>query len=224
MDRMKSICFSCVLFAFLLLPLCVSANDVAVPQPRFEHTYTMSDFRANRDAVKYEIPENGIYKIVPRTKNTGLWTHFLLPDAARNYAEWAVTANVRASEGPAVGVGLWNGDDGYALFVFPDGNGFFNCYEKKKPVWTDAFVVANLAFPARVTIERDANGSMMARINGTVVSARLLDVDYKKPKATGVTSVSFATHSQKTVAGYPALYESLYVQGWGAREAQSLFQ
>ena len=202
----------------------LAADTGASPDERFRRTFDARDFRLNQDGLKYEVPENAAYKIIPRLKNTEIWTHFAVPSEAKSYLEWTVTAIVRGSDGPAAGVALWGESDGYALYVYPDGKGMLRQYEGKKPVWTKEFSVQSFAYPANLTILRDANGSVLAKVDDAVVAVKLLDVDVRKPKTTDVVSASFATRRAGGRDGASASYERLDVEGWGTRDVSRLFE
>ena len=196
-----------------------AADPAAVTGERFKRSFDTKDFRLNQDGLKYEVPENAAYKIIPRLKNAEIWTHFPIPAEAGSYLEWIVTAIVRASDGPAAGVALWGESNGFALYVYPDGRGFLRQYEGKKSVGTKEFTVQNFAYPANLTIWRDANGSIVAKVDDVVVAVHLLDVDVQTPKTTGVTSVSFATIASGAANGKNGVsYERLDVEGWGKRK------
>jgi hypothetical protein len=203
----------------LFVSSCLFAADTTAPQDeRFKRSFGAKDFRLNQDSMKYEVPENAAYRIIPRLKNTDVWSGFPVPSEAKSYIEWVVTAVVRGSDGPAAGVALWGESDGFALCVYPDGKGFLRQYENKKAVWTKEFSIENFAFPANLTIWRDANGSVIAKVDGVVIAMKLLDVDTRRPKTTDVTSVSFATRATGGKTGGAATYEKLDVEGWGTRD------
>jgi hypothetical protein len=208
-----------VLSIVLFASSCLFAADATAPQDeRFKRSFDIKDFRLNQDGMKYEVPENAAYRIIPRLKNTEIWSGFPVPSEAKSYLEWVVTAIVRGSDGPAAGVALWGESDGFALYVYPDGKGVLRQYENRKSVWTKEFSIENFAFPANLTIWRDANGSVIAKVDGVVVAMKLLDVDVSKPKTTEVTSVSFATRATAGKTGVSATYEKLDVEGWGTRD------
>ncbi len=214
-----------VLVLVLFCSSCLLAADPAtVTAERFKRSFDVKDFTLNQDGLKYEVPENAGYKIIPRLKNTEVWTNFPIPAEAKSYLEWTVTAIVRASEGPAAGVALWGENSGFALYVYPDGRGLFRQYEEKKPVWTQEFSIRNFAYPANLTIWRDKNGSIVAKVDDFVVAVHLLDVDVRKAKTTEVTSVSFATHATDGKSGTSASYERLDVEAQGVRDALRLFE
>ncbi|MDL2264555.1 hypothetical protein LJC31_07880 [Synergistaceae bacterium OttesenSCG-928-I11] len=217
--------FFLILAFALFSSSCLFAADTAeVPAERFKHSFDAKNFKLNQDGMKYEVPENAAYKIIPRLKNTEIWTNFPVPSEAKSYLEWVVTAIVRGSDGPGAGVALWGESDGFALYVYPDGRGLLRQYEGKKPVWTKEFSVKNFAYPANLTIWRDANGSIVAKVDGIVVATKLLDVDVRKPQTTEVTSVSFATRATGGKSGASASYEKLDVEGWGTRDTSHLFK
>lgn len=217
--------FFLALALVLLASSCLCAADsAAVTAERFQRSLGANDFRLNQDALKYEVPENGAYKIIPRRKNSEVWTNFPVPSETRSYLEWIVTAIVRASDGPAAGVALWGENDGFSLCVYPDGRGLLRRHEGKKAVWTKEFTVQNFAYPANLTIWRDANGSVVAKVDEAVVAAHLLDVDAQKPKTTEVISVSFATRAAGSKSGASASYERLDVEGWGTRDLSPLLR
>jgi hypothetical protein len=226
MLRLPSWCSRAVIFlsvfACLFYAGVVFASDVPGAQERFELSFGQGDFRVTQDAVRYELPENGMYKIIPRSRNSMVWTQFPLPENASRYKEWTVTANVNSSEGAGAGVGVWYDDGGYMLLFFPDGRGLMRYYEGKSVGWSSEIKVANFAFPAKVSITRDVNGSMIGRVNEAIVAVRLVGVDLKKTKLPMVKSVSFATLSQGQSGTGSATYERLDVQAWGQNEIKGL--
>jgi hypothetical protein len=214
-----------VLSILLFTSSCLFAADAAAPQSeQFKRSFGIKDFRLNQDGMKFEVPENAAYRISPRLRNTEVWSGFPVPSEAKSYIEWIVTATVRGSDGPAAGVALWGESDGFALYVYPDGKGLLRQYENRKAVWTKEFSIENFAFPADLSIWRDANGSVIAKVDGIVVALKLLDADMRKPKTTDVTSVSFATRATGGKTGGAAVYEKLDVEGWGTRDVSLLLK
>lgn len=190
---------------------------------KYVHAFTTKDFKLNQDGLKYEVPENGAYRIVPRLKSSEIWTHFPIADEHSSYLEWRVTSVVRAAENPAAGVAIWGETTGYALYVFPDGKGYLRQYENRKSVWTANFTVTNFSYPANLTLWRDANGSIIAMVDGTVVAVKLFPVDVKTPATEKIASVSFATCSTASKTGSPVFYEKLDVEAWGKKAVVDLF-
>jgi hypothetical protein len=211
--RVRIAVFFCVTACLLAHGAAVSAA-VSEKQERFSYRIGADNFTVTRDAVKLESPENGMFKIMPRVRNSIAWTQFPLPESAWRQREWAVTAGVFSSAGAGAGVGMWGDDGGYALILFPDGRGFMRYYEGKNAVWSDEVKTANFSWPARLSLARDTNGSVIGRVNGAIVGVRLLGVDLKKRALPMIKSVSFATQASGTDGGY-ALYESLDVEAWG---------
>lgn len=175
------------------------------------------NFVHNQDSIKYELPENSGYRIIPRLKNTEVWTRYAVAAAAGDLLEWDVTTSVISSDGPAAGVALWGDDDGYALYLFPDGRGSFKQHAGKKAVWTNDFTVQNFSYPADLTIHRDKNGSMIASVNGSVVAIRLLEYDVSAPKSTPVREVSFATVTPTPERKAGVLYDRIVIKAGGTR-------
>jgi hypothetical protein len=194
---------------------CLAAEAGGAGAERFERSFGIGDFKVNQDALKYETPENGMYKITPRAGGAVVWTSFALPESAWRFKEWTVTAVVNSSERSGAGVGLWSGENCYALFLYPDGRGVMRYYEGKKAIWGTEVRVANFAYPVRVSLSRDANGSMLGLVNGAVVATRLFAADLKRTNIPAVTSVSFATLSQAKPENASVLYEKLDVEAWG---------
>ena len=210
---------------FSLHSTALAADSTEQPE-RYKRDFVFRDFRTNQDGMKYEIPENGAYKIMPRLKNTAVWTHFQIPTAEQPKIEWSAKAVVRSSEGSAAGVGLWMGNNGYCFYLYPDGKGSLQYYEGKKSVWRASVEIKNFRYPASLGLRRDANGSILAEVDGMVAATRLLAIDVKEPKLSNVSSVSFATHS---LAAMPArgnaavAYERLEVEGWGLKATEDRF-
>ena len=225
---MKKI-FACLAIVTALLssfPHAAFAADAPGQPERYKRSFVFKDFRMNQDAVRYEVPENGAYKIMPRLKNIAVWTNFQVPTADQAKLEWSVNAVVRSSEGSAAGVGLWMGDNGYCFYLYPDGKGSLQHYEGKKSVWRSNVEIKNFRYPASVRLRRDANGSILAEVDGMVAAVRLLAIDIKEPKLSNVTSVSFATHSPASLparGSAAAIYERLEVEGWGVKAAEDRF-
>lgn len=215
-----------VLFVPLLLFAFVSAAgaaDAPSASERYVRSYSIRDFKLNQDSLKYEVPENAAYRITPRLKKTEVLTSFGVPQESQGYLEWVATAIVRGSDGPAAGIGLWGAGDGYVLYLFPDGSGAMRQYQDKKSVWSKEIKIANFAYPANLTLWRDANGSVIAKVDGVVVAARLFDVDVKAPKTPKITSVSFVTRSSEKVGG-SVFYEKLDIEAWGTKGIANLFK
>ncbi|MDR1885376.1 MAG: hypothetical protein LBQ56_03815 [Synergistaceae bacterium] len=195
------------------------AGEARSAEERYRSVFTARDFGMNRDAVKNEIPENGAYRISSRVPNADIWTSFAIPDEEQTYAEWVVTARVRGSEGPASGVGLRSEEGSYALCAYPDGVGQLAYFvDGRKSEWTSDFKIKNFAYPVNMSLWRDANGSVIARVNGVVVAARLAEPDLKGKRPGRVVSVFFATRS-KDGSGASAIYETIAVEGWGPKGA-----
>jgi hypothetical protein len=198
-----------------------SAEVQKEPPVRFRAAFTAKDFKENRDAIKSEVPDDGAYRIVPRTANANIRTSFPIPENEQTYAEWVVTARLRNSKGSAAGVGMATGAGDYAAYVYPDGRGMLWYSDGKKSEWTSDFTIKNFAFPANISLWRDANGSVILRINGAVAAVRLITVDLKVSDTSPVKSVFFATRS-KDSSGAFAVYEAIAVEGWGARGPQGI--
>jgi hypothetical protein len=211
---------ACLLFAAVFLP---SAGRAAEPQAGYSRTFGAADFRTNQDALKYEIPENGRYKIIPRSTNSTVATQFQLPEDAWRYREWVVTANVSSSEMAGAGVSVWNDEGGCALLIFPDGSGFMRYYAGRDAAWTAEIKIANFSYPARISLARDANGSMLGRVNDIIVAARIVPLDLKNMKPSLIKSVAFSTSSTAGRGKSAAFYESLDVQAWGLTQSGNLF-
>jgi hypothetical protein len=211
----------CLIVTVLVLVMpgaAFSADGQNVSAGRYRGVYTAKDFRMNRDAVKSEIPENDAYRIVPRVANADIWTAFPIPDDEQSYAEWVVTARLKGSSGPATGVGMQTEKGEYVVCVYPDGRGTLGFFEGKRAGWTSDFTMKNFAYPANISLWRDINGSVIARVNGAVVAVRLFAVDLAGLRHDRVTSVFFATRSRGGSGEY-ALYEAIAVEGWGAKDA-----
>lgn len=209
---LAAVCACALASPFHAVPAC--AAD-ASGGDRFERTFDASGFRIGQDALKYELSEGGMFKIMPRLANSVVFTRFDVQDGARSFKEWIVTASVYNSESPASGVALWSGDNGHVFCVFPDGGARLQYYEGTKVTWSMESSVKNFSYPAKISIERDPGGSILARVNGVIVGARLFAVDLAKQNLPDITAVSFATRSTKNRAGSPAWYESLNVVASG---------
>lgn len=210
---------TCVLVSLTIAcPVFAAINAAPGTTARYEHVFDAKDFKIGQDALKYEMPESGMFKIMPRLLDSYVFTRFDLAEDVQLRKEWAVTATVYNSESPAAGVGLWNGDKGHAFYVFPDGGGRFQYFEGNKTTWTSDVKVINFSYPARIALERDPNGNFIARVNGVVVAVRIFEVDLKKPKLSPITAVSFVTHSTPKRAGAPAYFEKLEVSAWGVAD------
>lgn len=194
-----------------------AASDATGGEGRFRHSFGADNFAVTRDAVKLEAPQDGMFKIAPRGRNNAVWTYFQLPDDARRHREWSVTALVNSSSGAGGGVGMWYDDGGYVLLLFPDGQGFMRYYEGKRVAWSAEVKAANFAWPARLSLVRDANGSVVGRVNDAVIGARLIAVDLKRRALPLVKSVSFATQAISGSGSGYALYERLDVDAWDAQ-------
>ncbi|MDR1481597.1 MAG: hypothetical protein LBI74_03125 [Synergistaceae bacterium] len=192
--------------------------DVQTERPgRYRAAFTVKDFKENRDAIKSEIPGDGAYRIVARIANADIKTPFLIPDDARGYAEWVVTASLRDSKGPAAGLGITTEAGEYVAYVYPDGQGMFGYSDGKNAEWVSDFKIKNFKFPAVMSLWRDVNGSVILRVNGAVTAVRLKPVDLKISETDPVKSVFFATRS-KDSSGAPAIYEAISVEGWGTKK------
>jgi hypothetical protein len=214
--RVRIAVFFCAIACLLAIvaTAAAAAPNVSETQGRFSYRIGADNFTVTRDAVKLESSENGMFKIMPRIRNSIAWTQFPLPESAWRQKEWVVTAGVSSSVGTGAGVGMWGDDGGYTLVLFPDGRGFMRYYEGKNAVWSAEVKAANFSWPARLSLVRDTNGSVIGRVNGAIVGVRLLGVDLKKRALPMIKSVSFATQASGTDGGY-ALYESLDVEAWG---------
>ncbi len=208
----------CVLISLSVAGPALAASVDASTSARYDQVFDAKSFKLGQDALKYEMPESGMFKIMPRLSDSYVFTRFDLPEDVQLRKEWSVTATVYNSESPAAGVGLWNGDKGYAFYVFPDGRGRFQYFEGNKTTWTSDVKVINFSYPARITLERDPNGNFIARVNGVIVAVRIFEVDLKKPKLTPITAASFVTHSTPKRSGAPAYFEKLEVSAWGAAD------
>jgi hypothetical protein len=198
------------------------ASDAGGPPARFERSFGAGDFKTTQDALKYEIPENGRCKVIPRSRNGVVWTRFALPEDSWKYKEWSVTASVNSSEGSGAGVGMWNDDEGCTLTIFPDGRGVMQYYEGRRATWSAEVRVANFAYPARISLERDINGSVIGRVNTAIVAVKLEPADLKKTELPPVKSVSFSTHAP-AAAGRGAVYDGIDVRAWGLGRTRDLF-
>lgn len=181
----------------------------------YAHTFGAADYRMNRDGVREETPVNETYRITPRLPNSNILTHFQVPSDKQSFPEWSVTASVLSSEGPAAGVALWSGTNGYVLSFYPDGRGYLRGYKGRDVSWSQDISLKSFAYPASITLERDANGSVLGKVNGIIVAAHVLDVNLKRTSGDRVTTVSFATRSTKENPGGSATYGALGVRGWG---------
>ncbi|MDR1965846.1 MAG: hypothetical protein LBQ36_03985 [Synergistaceae bacterium] len=200
--------------AFLVSSLGASGAGAgeALQGDGFDHTFGPSSFKMNRDAVKEETVENGLFKVVPRLTGSTVFSRFALPEYGQGRFEWTATASVSGSRGSAAGVGLWNADDGYVFCVYPDGSSFLRRYERNSVSWSQAAKISGFSFPANLTIWIDANGSVLAMTNGVVVAAKLADIDLKKKASERMTSASFVTASPPGNAAMSAHYRSLRVR------------
>ena len=190
----------------------------------WQHKFTAPDFKFNQSALRYEIPEGNTYKITPRLNDSFVSTHYQVPASASNLQQWEVSATVLDSDSPGAGVGLWSGESGYVFYIFPGGDGFLRYIEGKKAYWTADIRTKNFSYPARITIVREPNGNILAKINDMTVAVRLYDLDFtsgENDRSEKITSVSFATHSARRTAGIAAVYESLEVRAWGERLSSS---
>lgn len=212
-----SACVLCV----LLFGTALFAAEPPVQADRYEKVFGIRDFRMNQDGLRYEMPENGACKILPRLKNTAVWTHFQVPSKERARSEWNVKAVVRRSEGSAAGVGVWMGDKGYSFYLYPDGRGSLQYYEGRKSVWRSSVEIKNFTYPANLSLRRDANGSIIAEVDDMVATTKLFAIDVKEPRLNDVTSVSFSTHSPASMSGQSGaavFYERLEVKAWGTQK------
>lgn len=215
----KMLCIAiCVLIPLFAFCPAFAATPESGVSARYERVFGAQDFKVGQDGLKYEMPESGMLKVMPRLQDSYVFTRFNLPDDVFLRKEWIVTAIVYNSESPATGVGLWNGDKGHAFYVFPDGSSRFQYFDGNKVTWTSEVRVVNFAYPARISLERDPNGNLVARVNGVIVAVRIFEVDLKKPKLTPVTAVSFVTHSTPKKAGASAYFEKLEVSAWGTTD------
>ncbi len=210
------------MFVVALAALCAGRAVAAVPenaqQDTYRYTFGQNDFRVNQDGKKYQVPENGAYKVVPRIAEIPVWTYFQIPEAEQMRKVWIATATVRSSDGPAGGVGIGDAKSEYAFCVYPDGSGSLSHYAGRRRTWAQNVHIQNFSYPALLTLWRDENGNVIAMVNGTVVATRLFEIDMKKPKAEKVTHAFFATHAP-TRAGTAIYYESLHLEGKGTRAA-----
>ncbi|MDR3321794.1 MAG: hypothetical protein LBS93_05035 [Synergistaceae bacterium] len=211
----------CFLLAALFPPAPARAAE---PQGGYSRSFGTADFRTNQDALKYEIPENGRYKIIPRSRNSTVSTRFPIPDNAWGYREWIVTAKVSSAEGAGAGVEVRNDEGGYALLLFPDGSGSMRYYAGKSAVWAAEIKVAGFSLPARISLTRDVNGSMLGKVNDVIVAARILPLDLKNIDPPPIKSVAFCTSSPAGRGSAEAVYEGLDVQAWGVKTNRSLFE
>ena len=198
-----------------------AASGEAAAQERFRHRIGAESFTVTRDAVKLETPENGMFKVMPRVRNSIAWTYFPLPESAWRQRECVVTASVNSSSGAGGGVGMWGDDGGYVLLMFPEGHGFMRYYKGKSAVWSVDVNAVNFSWPAQLSLALDTNGSVVGRVNGAIASVRLQGLDLKKKALPMIKSVSFATQASSSAnAGY-ALYESLDIEAWGQENSLS---
>jgi hypothetical protein len=195
----------------------LAASDAPETPARFSYSIDARNFTVTRDAVKLEAPQDGMLRVAPRARGSVVWTHFPLPEESRGHREWIVTASVGASAGAGGGVGMWYDDGGYVLLLFPDGNGYMRYYDGKSVLWSAEVKAANFAWPARLSLVRDVNGSVTGRVDDAIVGARLLPVDLKRRALPKVKSLSFVTQNLPgTNSGY-ALYEKLDAEAYGAK-------
>ena len=203
--------------SLFLVFICANASAADVWQQKF----AAADFKFSQNALMYEIPEGGMFKVTPRLKDFHVATHFQIPSDASSLPQWEVTATVIGSDSHAAGVALWYGDKGWTLYIFPNGNGFLRYFEGKKATWTADVTTRNFTYPARLTILRDPNGSILAKINDVIVAIKHYGSDLAADAPEKVTSVSFFTHSTKKGSGTPAVYESLEARAWGERRSSA---
>lgn len=207
-----------ILSSLFVTPHVFAATVSPDSSARYEQLFDQKNFKLGQDGVKFELPESGMLKVMPRLSDTAVFTRFDLPQEAQLYKEWIATASVYTSESPASGVGLWNGDKGHVFYVYPDGSGRLEYLEGIKTEWDTAVKLKNFTYPAQISIERDAGGNIVARVNDIIVAARIFEVDLKKPKLPVVTAVSFVTHSTTKRADAAVWFESLKVRSWGAAD------
>ena len=177
----------------------------------FEYTFGTYDFRINRDAVKEESYENGLYNVTPRLANSLVRRDFPVPPQAPGRREWIATARVSDSEGPAAGLAIWRASGGYMLCVYPDGACFMRRYDGEDISLKRETRIEGFSFPADISIHVDAGGSAVGRVKGLIVAADLAPADLKKKTSELVTSVSFVTNSQRGATG-SAHYRGLHVR------------
>ena len=210
-----------LLLSLFLICFCASiapADGAEQSSPGWQQKFTVKDFKFNQNALRYEIPEGSLYKIMPRLRDSMASTHFQVPLNASSLLQWEVTATVADSDNTGAGVGLWSGDNqGYVFYLFPQGDGFIRYVDGKKAIWTAEIFVRNFSYPARMTIVRDPNGSVVAKVNDIIVALRQYDADLTAAAPDKITSVSFVTISSPKAAGFPAYYESLEARAWGER-------
>lgn len=191
----------------------------------YERVYDSRDFKLNQDSIKYEVPENGAYKIIPRMKNADVWTRFVVPDDASKLADWSATAIVLGVDGASAGIAYFGDTAAAVLTVAPGGAGVLREISGRKTVWKQEFKIENFAYPANLTLRRDGNGSFIAEVDGRYVAARLMPVAVGEMKAWPVRSVSFATRTDGERKNAYVSYERLEVKADGAStSASSLFE
>lgn len=213
MQRIVTRFFSTSLLLVLFSSCVFAASDEYVKK------YGAQNFTINQDALKYEIPERGLYKVIPRLKDSAVWTQFAVPEkTGATFKEWQIEAVVKDSDGAGAGVAIWFSDRGYAFYLFPDGGGYLRCFEGKKATWSSEVRVRNFAYPARLALYLDPNGSVIAKLDDKVCATCLFEVDLNKSAQEDVTSASFVTHSEKNRSGLAAYFESMEIRGWNKRK------
>lgn len=210
-----------ILLAFAILSasqaLCFGAD-----MDTYGKVYGAGDFKMNQDGSKLEVPTEGGYMVTPRMKRSEVWTRFEVPADARQLLEWIVTASAVASTGASPGVALIGDEVAYSLSIAADGKGALRRYEEKKVAWSGEFAIENFSYPAELTIHRDKNGSVEARVNGVILALDLRPYAVGRPNAPAITHVAFATASPTGTGS--ATYEKLNVSANGKIDIEDLFK
>lgn len=213
-----------VLLALVIALNLTAAACAADLSDTYYFSFDYRSFTLNKDGIRYEMPENSSYRVIPRLKGTEVWTRFQIPNEVKTLLNWSATAVVKSSDGPSAGVALICESERSSLTIAPDGSGAMKVFDDTKVIWSSRFQVKNFAFPANLALLRDANGSFTAYVDGRLVAASIREYDVKTPKTSPITSAAFVTESLASDPGKAGvLYEKLDVSASGRRVVVNIF-
>lgn len=181
----------------------------------FRQTFKPESFKMNKDVQRVEMATNGKIRVLVRVPATAIQTRFPL-DQSSSLAFWRLTADVHEMDRASAGISLGDAKRGIAFVLAPDGLVSLSYQEEGQVRWTEERRVSGFQTPLELTLERDALGSVFAKINDfQVLSRPVTPLDLSRRVPFHSTFVALITQSLKNDRDSSVSYGEISVTGWG---------
>ena len=201
----------CGVFLFLLEGD-LYANEQNVD---FRQTLKTDSFKMNKDVQRVEMAIDGKIKVVVRVPATTIHTQFSL-DESISLGFWRIAVDAHEMDRSSAGVSLFDSKRGFSFLLSPDGLASLSYEEGGQVRWVEERRISGFVTPIQLTLERDALGSVFAKVNGFQVLSRLVTpLDFSKRVPFQPTFAALITQSLKNVRDGSVSYGDVSVTGWG---------